>query len=192
MLDQLMPVAASLLEGGLIALWLAPALVGLGVFLATQHHSRRRRRRVHAALSLVAFGYVVALAAIALWPWDLQASGDPIRDGNWLPWRGSIGYLFDSDPIRSYLGERQILSHLLLMAPLGVLLPIAFGGNRGVVVIFVLAILAAGVQLTAGLAGTERVLDVDDALAGLAGGVGAAAATNAIHVVERLGRLATR
>jgi glycopeptide antibiotics resistance protein len=192
MLDQLPPAAATLLDPSAAALWLAPAVIAVVVSLFMQDANQHKRHLLHVVVGFLAFAYVVAIAAIVLWPWDFQASGNALRFGNWVPVRGSIGFLLADDAVKNYLGEQQVVVHLLLLAPLGLLLPIVFGGVRSMAVVFSLAIVAFYVPTAVSVVAGERLFDIDHGIAAFTGGLAGAVATNVSHAAASLGRLAVR
>jgi glycopeptide antibiotics resistance protein len=176
----------------LAAAWLAPAVVAVLAMIAAQNQAPYKRRRLEIATIVLTCCYIVGIAVLMLWPLEFRVSEEALRDGNWIPLRGALGFLFSGDPIRTYLGQTDVLAHVLIFAPLGLLLPLVFAGRRGVGLVFIIATLAFGIEVLQGLAVAGRVFDIDQALTGTMAAFVAAIASNGVHLFAQLGRLATR
>lgn len=176
----------------LAAAWLAPAFVAVIAILASHDHAPYKRRRVENAGRLLIFAYIVAIGLTMLWPLELRVSADALREGNWLPFRGALGFLLSNDPIRVYLGQLDIVAHVLLFAPLGLLLPFAFARPGLIIVLVTIAVWAFGFEMLQGLTVPDRIFDIDQVIAAITGGMAAAIASNALELAAHLGRLATR
>src|SRR5687767_8373369 len=98
---------------GIAAAWLAPAVVALVAFVAGQHSAPYKRRRIALADRVLVAVYLIAIAGVMLWPLELRISEEALRNGNWLPFNGALGFFFSGDPIRAYLGQLDVVAHLL-------------------------------------------------------------------------------
>jgi glycopeptide antibiotics resistance protein len=176
----------------LAAAWLAPAAVAVLALVAAHDHAPYKRRRLEIAAMVLVCCYVVGIGLLMLWPLKFRISEAALRDGNWLPLRGALGFLFSGDPIRTYLGQQDVFAHALIFAPLGLLLPFVFAGRRGIAVVIVVAVVAFGFEVVQGLAVPARIFDIDQALTGATAAFVAAIAANGVHLFVQLGRLATR
>ena len=177
----------------LAGVWLAPAVLMVIASVVLQHHAPYKRKRLYTVGVLLLCAYVIGAGLLMLWPLDqLRVSDEALRQGNWLPLRGSLGYFFSGDPIRTYLGQADVLSHVLLFAPIGLLLPYIFAGHRGVAVVAIVAIVVFGIEFAQGLLVRDRVFDIDQVIAGSVGALAASVASNLLYLSGQLGRLATR
>ncbi|XVQ08727.1 VanZ family protein [Spirillospora sp. CA-255316] len=118
-------------------------------------------------LLLRALAVVVALAALAaFFYFAFRLTLSPVSDngqagGNTDPGR-SLRFYFDQ-PVRDALP--QVGGNLLLLAPLGVLLPVLSAKLRGPVRLAVLAVLLSlAIETVQGLAVLGRAFDVDDVI----------------------------
>lgn len=152
----------------LAVVWLLPALVAAVVFVAT---GRSRVSWVRPVVAALAFGYLIAAVAITLWPFQLDLSPEHLRDrGNWVPGRGTIGFLTSGDAEQNRLGARDFLANVVLFFPLGLLFGIVTRRWVGIVAVFVALVgVAVGLELVQGVTISQRTLDVDDAIAGSVG-----------------------
>ncbi len=187
MLDGALPFTP-----GLAAAWLAPAIVAAITIVAMQDRARYKRRRLTIADRVLLFVYLIAIAAVMLWPLELRVSAEALRDGNWIPLRGALGFFLSGDPIRAYLGQLDVVAHILLFAPIGLLFPFVFERRHGVFAVVMVAAYAFGIEVLQGLTVPDRVFDIDQAIAGAIGGAMAAVAVSGLRLFSRLGRLATQ
>lgn len=159
----------------LIIVWVMPA-VGMLLALVTMRNAAPvAHGRVLLAVRLLIAGYLVGAIVLTLWPLDFDASVRQVEEGNWTPFGGSLGFLISDNSLQNEIGGRDVLANLVLFAPFGLLLPYAFYRWRGVAVpLMIVAFLAFGLEFTQGLSIAERTFDVDDAIAGFAGGLAGA------------------
>lgn len=105
-----------------------------------------------ARLLLVA--YLGFLALVTLFPIGLGQ-----LEPNLVPFAGIVG-AFEDGGIA--FGIWQLIGNLLLLAPVGFLLPAAVPGARTSVVIGLALVLACGIELVQWLLPTGRMADIDD------------------------------
>jgi len=97
-----------------------------------------------------------------------------VEDGNWTPFRGTIGFFLSDSPARHAVAVRDVLANVVLFAPFGLLLPFAFYAWRGLgVPALIIAFFAFGLEFAQGLSVADSTFDIDDDIAGFAGEVAA-------------------
>src|SRR5688572_19240976 len=101
----------------LAAAWFAPAVVAIILIVASYNHAPYKRRRLEIAAAVLTFCYIVGIGVFMLWPLEFRMAEEALRQGNWLPLRGALGFLFSGDPIRTYLGQQDVVTHALIFAP---------------------------------------------------------------------------
>jgi glycopeptide antibiotics resistance protein len=174
----------------LAVVWLLPAVVAIAALLLTRGSRTRTRDRVRLFVGLLAFGYLVATVAITFWPFQVDLSPERVLgQGNWIPFRGTLGFVMSDDPLRVRLGTRDFLANVVLFFPLGLLFGVITRRWVGLLAVFiVLVAVAVGLELVQGVTIAQRTLDVDDAIACAAGafiGVAAAAVLRSPGSVSR-------
>ncbi len=166
----------------LIVVWLLPAVGMLLALIAVRNSPPTTRAKVIHALRLMLAGYLLGAVILTLWPLDFVLDIDRVDDGNWSPFGGSLGFLISDNTLQNELGGRDVLANVVLFAPFGVLLPYAFYQWRGIPVsAFFIAFGAFGLEFTQGVTIAERTFDIDDAIAGLVGGVVALAVASLLR-----------
>lgn len=162
----------------LAVIWLLPAVVGVAALLLT------RRPVVRHLVALLALGYLLAIVAITLWPFQADLSPERVLErGNWVPGRGTLAFVLSDDPVRVRLGTRDFLANVVLFFPLALLAGAITRRWAGLFAVLVaVGVVAAGLELVQGVTISERTLDVDDAIAG---GVGALAGVVAASMIRR-------
>ena len=176
----------------LAAAWLAPAVVAVLAMVASHSHAPYKRKRLETATIVLLCCYVVGIGVLMLWPLEFRISEAALRDGNWIPLQGTLGFLFSGDPIRTYLGQQDVIAYALIFAPLGLLLPFVFAGRHGIGLVMLIALVAFGFEILQGLAVPGRIFDIDQTFIGATAAFVAAVASNAFYLFGQLGRLATR
>lgn len=164
------------INGVLAFVWIAPAAVAL-IALATSGGPRSRQRRlVRSGVVLLLVGYVVAASILILWPLEFDISALRLRDGNWRPFEGTIGWYFSpSNGVQEMLGGRDFWANVILFVPFGLLFPYVAAKRWTPIASIVLIVgLAFGFELTQGIFVAARTFDIDDAITGAAAGVAVA------------------
>lgn len=181
------------LTAAFVALWMLPASLAVLVWLATRSTRPSTPRALRVSLRLLILAYCAAAMAINLWPFDFDLSIlRVIQRGNFEPLHGSLDFLRSDRSLGSYLREHDSL-HLVLLAPVGVLLPLQLKRSLRVLTLAASALavvmLTCGLEVAQGLAVAGRGFDVDDALAGTAGALAAVIGGAILKlVVDGLGR----
>lgn len=159
----------------LAVVWLLPAVVVVLALLVTRSARAATKREVRGVLRLLVVAYLVAVVAITLWPFEIDlASSRIIERGNWIPFRGTLGFLVSSNTLRVSLGTRDFVANVVLFIPLGLLLALAVRRGPGLAACAVaLVVLAFALEVIQGLTIVGRTLDIDDAIACSVGALGA-------------------
>jgi glycopeptide antibiotics resistance protein len=160
---------------GLVLLWVAPALVALFATLVTIRARPDTRRTVRRGVDILVIAYACGVVAITLYPFRFDVEAGRILDrGNWLPFGGTLGFLTSDNSLQVQVGSRDFLANIALFAPIGLLLGARTRRIRDVVLVGVLLVLMAfALEVVQGLTVSERTLDIDDAIAGSLGALGA-------------------
>jgi glycopeptide antibiotics resistance protein len=170
----------------LIVVWVLPTIGALLALMATRD-SPHLRGPVSTMVRLMLLAYLFGAILLTLWPLDFEVASRGIDDGNWEPFGGSLGFLISDNEMQNEIGGRDVLANVVLFIPFGALLPFAFYQWRGIVLpAFLIACLAFGLEYVQGLTIAQRTFDIDDPIAGLAGGI------VALIVAALLKPLATR
>ena len=157
--------------------WVLPAVAALIALAVVRNKRPSLRKEVLLAVRMLVAFYVVGIAVITLWPLHFDASVHRmVERGNLVPFHGSLGFLISHNSLRQQVGGRDVLANVVLYTPIGLLLPSAIGRGWPALIgaLFVLGLLAFGLEILQGLAVSYRTFDVDDAIAGFAGATGAA------------------
>jgi glycopeptide antibiotics resistance protein len=159
----------------LVAVWIAPAAMAVLALLVTWRSNPQTRESVHRATGLLIAAYAVGVVAITLYPYSFDFEPGRILDrGNWAPFGGTLGFLISENSLRVRIASRDFLANIVLFAPLGLLLGSRTRRFRDVVLIgLVLVCMAFALEVVQGLTVAERTLDIDDAIAGSIGALGA-------------------
>ena len=160
---------------GLVLLWVAPALVALVAMLVTRRAHPESKRTIRRAVDVLVIAYACGVIAITLYPFrfDFEA-GRILERGNWLPFGGTLGFLTSDNSLQVEIGSRDFLANIALFAPVGLLLGARTRRLRdAVLVVILLAVMAFALEVVQGLTVSERTLDIDDAIAGSIGALGA-------------------
>jgi glycopeptide antibiotics resistance protein len=160
---------------GVAILWLAPAVVALFTMLVTQRARPDARRTVRRAVDVLVIAYAIGVIAITLYPFSFDIEAGRILDrGNWVPFGGTLGFLTSDNSLQVEVGSRDFLANIVLFAPIGLLLGARTRRVREVVLVGVLLVLMAfALEVVQGLTVSQRTLDIDDAIAGSLGALGA-------------------
>jgi glycopeptide antibiotics resistance protein len=166
------------LDRGLVAVWMAPAVAALIASMLTVRSSRDTRRTLDRMTALLIAAYAVAVIAITLYPYSFNIqAGRILERGNWAPFGGTLGFLISDNSLRVRIASRDFLANIALFAPIGLLLGSRTRRAREVLLVVVLLVLMAfALEVVQGLTVAERTLDIDDAIAGSLGAIGAAVA----------------
>ena len=172
----------------LAVVWTLPAIGALIALAAVRRKRPMTRKQVLVAVRMLVAFYVVGIAIITLWPLHFDASISNLRHGNIVPFNGSLGFLLSHNEIRQHVGGYAVLANVLLYVPLGLLLPSALGRGLPLLIasLFVLGVLAFGLEIVQGLAVTLRTFDVDDAIAGFGGASAAALVGGLLRPLTRV------
>jgi glycopeptide antibiotics resistance protein len=160
---------------GVAILWLAPAVVALFAMLVTQRARPDARRTVRRAVGVLVIAYAIGVIAITLYPFTFDIEAGRILDrGNWVPFGGTLGFLTSDNSLQVEVGSRDFLANIVLFAPIGVLLGARTRRLRDVFLVGTLLVLMAfALEVVQGLTVSQRTLDIDDAIAGSLGALGA-------------------
>ncbi len=159
----------------LVALWVGPALVAVLATLTMRRARPETSGAVRRAIDVLVFAYAFGVVAITLYPYSFDIEPGRILDrGNWAPFGGTLGFLTSESSLQIEVGSRDFLANIALFAPVGLLLGSRTRQTRDVAVVVVLLVLMAfALEVVQGLTVSERTLDIDDAIAGSIGALGA-------------------
>lgn len=156
----------------IVIVWLIPALVAAIALIATRRSNRAKREQTLNVIRVLVVAYLGAAAFLTLWPFRPDVSVARVENGNWVPFQGMLGFLVSNSDLQNRIATRDVLANVLLFIPLGLLLPFAAVRWHPFVVTAVLLVLFAfGLEITQGLAISQRTFDIDDAISGFAGGL---------------------
>ena len=160
---------------GLVLLWVGPAVIALFVALAARRAHPETKRRITRTIDVLVLAYAMGVVAITLYPFSFDIEAGRILDrGNWIPFGGTLGFLTSENSLQVQIGSRDFLANITLFAPIGLLLGSRTRRVRDVVLVGVLLVLmASALEVVQGLTVSVRTLDVDDAIAGSLGALGA-------------------
>jgi glycopeptide antibiotics resistance protein len=163
-------------SGGIAALWIAPAVLGVVALLVTYRARRDTRRTVDLAVDVLVVAYAIGVIAITLYPFSFDIEPGRILDrGNWVPFGGTLGFLTSNNSLQNEIGSRDFLANITLFAPIGLLLGSRVQRRSAAVFVAILLVLMAfALEVVQGLTVAARTLDIDDAIAGSLGAVAAA------------------
>jgi glycopeptide antibiotics resistance protein len=187
-----MPTESLHLTAEFIVLWMLPVSLLVLVWLFTRNASRRASRAVRLVLDAVIVGYFLATIPLDLWPFNFDLSiARVFRSGNFVPLHGSLSVLVTHASRRAYL--KHDFLHVVLLMPVGVLLPLRHRSRLRLWVVAALSVvvvlLAFGLEVVQGITVLGRDFDIDDAIAGAAGGLAAVAVGSFVRsAVDRWGR----
>jgi glycopeptide antibiotics resistance protein len=163
------------LSRALVVVWMLPAATVLAALAMTRSSRPARRRSVGRFANLVVLGYALAVIAIVLWPFHFDIeTGRILGRGNWIPFRGTLGFLTSENSLQVRIGSRDFLANIMLFAPIGLLAGALRRNTRDAAIMAVTLIgMAFALEVLQGLTVAERTLDIDDAIAGSLGAVAA-------------------
>jgi glycopeptide antibiotics resistance protein len=159
----------------LVAIWVAPAIIVVLIALASRRVRPAMRWKIDRAIGVLIAAYAIGVIAITLYPFSFDVEPGRILDrGNWVPFGGTLGFLISDNSLRVQIASRDFLANIALFAPVGLLLGSRTRHGRDVVLAMALLVgMAFALEVVQGLTVAERTLDIDDAIAGSIGAVGA-------------------
>ena len=160
----------------LVAIWITPAIITVLALLVCRLGRLKTQQTVQRAATFLIVAYALGVVVITLYPYSFDFEPGRIFDrGNWTPFGGTLGFLISENSLRVRIASRDFLANIALFTPLGVLL-----GSRSrrlrdlLLVVALLVCMAFSLEVVQGLTVAERTLDIDDAIAGSIGALGAA------------------